>query len=358
MSLAEYRKKVDAVDDQILRLLQQRIELSKKIGQVKRQSSLPIHDQRRESRILNRVRGVGRRIGFDPHELEAVYRRILTVSRQVQGEDLKIAYLGPRGTFCEQAARTHFRDQPATYTEKSSIADVFRSVDAKEEDFGVVPVENSIEGSVNITLDLLFEFDLKVYGEIEGRIRHNLLSRPETSIRDVGVILSHPQALAQCRRFIESNLPNAELREESSTARAAQKARRMKGSAAIGTELAADIYGMTILARGIENTRDNYTRFFVLSHRSAEPTGRDKTSIIYSIPHAPGSLQRSLEIFARRGINLTKIESRPMQKAPWEYFFYCDFEGHLKDRKYAEALKEFEKKCALLKVLGSYPRAR
>ncbi len=358
MRLSDYRKRIDELDDQILKLLHQRVDLSQKIGEFKKSHNLPILDSERESKVLEKARTTASKIGYDSTELESIFNHILISSRRAQGENFNIAYLGPPGTFCEQAARSFFASYPSTYKERQSIADVFRSVNAGEDDFGVVPVENSIEGSVNITLDLLLEYDLRIYGEIEERIRHHLIAKSRYHLSDIRVVLSHPQALAQCRKFLETNLPGVEAIEEVSTARAVKKVMKLKEAAAIGTELAASIYGLNILAKGIENTPDNYTRFFVLSHRQAQPTGRDKTSIVYSIPHLPGSLQRSLETFAKRKINLTKIESRPARKASWEYVFYCDFEGHREEKKYSEALKEFDKKCTFLKILGSYPRAR
>ncbi|MGQ9638937.1 MAG: prephenate dehydratase [Candidatus Bathyarchaeia archaeon] len=268
-----------------------------------------------------------------------------------------VAYLGPRGTFTEQAAISYF-DRNVELIPCRDIPEVFATVSSSSSEFGVVPVENSIEGSVNIALDLLLESELKVSGEVELRVVHNLIARGHIELSRIRAVASHPQALAQCRNFLRENLPNAELIEVGSTAAAVKAIGAAGDIAAIGTELAANFYGMKVIARNIEDTPNNFTRFLILSHRDSQPTGKDKTSIIFSVVHAPGSLYEALGVFARRRINLTKIESRPTRKKPWEYLFYCDFEGHRNEELIQEALKELKDKTIFLKILGSYPRAR
>ena len=271
--------------------------------------------------------------------------------------EFSVAYLGPRGTFSEQAARRFFSQKNAKFIEALTIKEIFEKIVNREIDYGVVPLENSIEGSVNVTLDLLYYLNVKICGEIAEPIRHNLIVKPGTKRRDIRIIVSHPQALAQCSAYIEKNFPKAILKEASSTAAAVKSLRRLKKAAAIGTRLAAEIYGMKILDENISGDNKNFTRFIVLSLEDCEPTGKDKTSIIFSVKDEPGALYKALKPFATRNINLTKIESRPSKDEPWSYIFFTDFEGHRKDEKCIEALKELSKQCKLVKILGSYPKA-
>jgi len=271
---------------------------------------------------------------------------------------MKVAFLGPRGTFCEEAARRYFSKPGTVFVASPDIPEIFRKVERGEADQGVVPIENSTEGSVNLTLDLLHECPLKVSGEVELRVRHNLIVKPGMKMGDVTVVMSHPQALAQCRRFLIENLPNAKKMEVASTAKAVEMLRRARGAAAIGTALAAEVNKVDILVRGIEDNPNNFTRFFVIGRSPAPPSGEDKTSIAFTVPNVPGSLYHALGEFAVRGINLTKIESRPTKQRPWEYIFYIDFEGHASEPRCVEALEGLRKKAAFLEVLGSYPKAR
>jgi len=276
------------------------------------------------------------------------------MDKREKGKPL-VAYLGPEGTFCEQAARKHFTE--ADFVPYPNITDVFIAVERGGADYGVVPVENSTDGSVSVTLDRFLESKVMVCGEVELKVVHNLIAKPDTSLDQIRVILSHPQALAQCRRFLENTFPSAELREVSSTARAVELLRSLENAAAIGTEVAAERSDMIILMREIEDESNNFTRFFILGERDAEPTGRDKTSIVFSTKHVPGSLYRVLEVFAARDINLTKIESRPDRRRPWSYVFYLDFEGHRTEVKSKDTLDAMRERCVYVKVLGSYPKA-
>lgn len=268
-----------------------------------------------------------------------------------------VAYLGPEGTFCEQAARTFFSTQTTNLLPCQSISSVFKAVEEDMRIYGVVPLENSLQGSERRTLDLLLHSNLKVRGEIDLRIAHNLIVRPKTKADDVRIIISHPQALAQCHLFLEKEFPRAELKEANSTAKAVKMLEELENSGAIGTEVAAERYGMTILFKRIEDTSNNFTRFFVLGHDDTAPTGRDKTSLVFSIKDEMGALHRILGAFASRNINLTKIESRPEWGEPWKYIFYLDFEGHRAEAKSIDALKEIAELCIFVKTLGSYPRA-
>jgi chorismate mutase/prephenate dehydratase len=269
---------------------------------------------------------------------------------------VRVAFQGERGAYSEIAVYTFFGDQ-AEVKPYRDLTEVFESVDKQEVPVGVVPVENSLEGSVNQTYDLFLTHNLKVSGEIIIRISHCLIANPSTSLEAVKTVYSHPQALAQCRSFLERL--GSELIPTYDTAGSVKmlKEKGLKNAAAVASEKAAEIYGMKILAREIEDTPTNYTRFFVISKEDAAKTDNDKTSIIFAAKHTPGALYHALGEFEKRNINLTKIESRPTRQKPWEYNFYLDFEGHRTEENCAEALKALEKRAAFLKILGSYPRA-
>jgi chorismate mutase/prephenate dehydratase len=271
-------------------------------------------------------------------------------------QNVKIAFQGERGAFSESAVYAFF-GEAVEVKPCRDLTEVFDAVQKQETRFGVVPVENSLEGSVNQTYDLFLTHDLKVCGEIIIRISHCLIANPNTTLEDVKAVYSHPQALAQCRRFLEHL--GRELVPTYDTAGSVKmlKEKGLKDAAAVASEKAAEIYGMKILAREIEDNPSNYTRFFVLSKEDSPKTGRDKTSIIFAAAHTPGSLYHALGEFAKRSINLTKIESRPTKQKAWEYNFYLDFEGHRSEPRCAEALEALAKSGAFLKILGSYPKA-
>jgi chorismate mutase/prephenate dehydratase len=268
-----------------------------------------------------------------------------------------VAYLGPPGTFCEEAARKRFREG-ALLKPCMELGEIWDRVESGEADFGVVPVENTTGGSVIPSLDLLFERDLKVCGEVELRIRHNLIVKPDTRLVEIRLVVSHPQAIAQCKRFLDEQLPLATRRTVESTAKAVQMLAETEYAAAIGTESAADIYGMKVLVKDIQDNPRNFTRFFIIGTRDSPPSGSDRTSIVFSVAHLPGTLVSVLEELSKRRINLTKIESRPTRQTPWEYLFYVDFEGHRSEKICHQALESMRKKTFFLKVLGSYPKAR
>ncbi|MEM2896520.1 MAG: prephenate dehydratase [Candidatus Bathyarchaeia archaeon] len=354
----ELRKMIDRIDEKLLELLAERTNLVRKIGLLKRKLKIPIRDLKREREIYSRIIEIAKEKGLNENFVKNIFDEIIAMSSYEQGEEIKVAFLGPRGTFCEQATRKFFHGFPASFIEFLTIKDVFRAVLSDEVNYGVVPVENSTEGSISLTLDLLLNYEIKVYGEIEQKATHNLIVKPGTKLEKIKLIISHPQALAQCRIFLEENLPKAKIKEVSSTSAAVKALKRLRNAAAVGSELAAEIYGCEILARGIEDNPENYTRFFVLSKKDGEPSGNDKTSIIYSVEHVPGALFRSLEPFAKRKINLTKIESRPTRKKPWDYVFFVDFEGHRDEVECREALEELKNICSFIKILGSYPKAQ
>ncbi|MEM3032021.1 MAG: prephenate dehydratase [Nitrososphaerota archaeon] len=268
-----------------------------------------------------------------------------------------VAFQGERGAYSEEAIHTHFGPDVETVPCKT-IREVFNRTEAKTVDYGVVPVENSIEGSVSETYDMLLTSSVKVAGEIILRISHCLIVNPETELRDVRIVYSHPQALAQCRSFITSLRAEVAITYDTAGSVKLIKENGLRDAAAIASERAAKLYGMRVLARGIEDYGWNYTRFLLVSTRDAEPAPDSKTSIIFSTAHVPGALYHALGAFANNGLNLTKIESRPTRQRPWEYYFFVDFEGHQDDEICRKALAELSSKVIFLKVLGSYPRAR
>jgi len=269
---------------------------------------------------------------------------------------VKVAFQGERGAYSESAVYAFF-GADADVKPCRDFRDVFESVATQETPCGVVPVENSTEGSVNQTYDLFLKYDLKVCGEVIVKIEHCLIANPSTSLESVRAIYSHPQALAQCRSFLERL--GRELIPTYDTAGSVKMLREkgLKDAAAVASERAAELYGMKILARDIADNKENFTRFFVLSKEDAAKSGKDKTSIIFSAAHEPGSLYHALGEFAKRNINLTKIESRPTKQTPWEYNFYLDFEGHRSEPRCNEALKALGKYAVFVKILGSYPKA-
>ena len=269
---------------------------------------------------------------------------------------MKVAFQGERGAYSESAVYAFFGNK-AEVKPCRDLTEVFEIVGKQEVPVGVVPIENSLEGSVNQTYDLFLTHDLKVTGEIIIRISHCLIANPSTSIEAVKTVYSHPQALAQCRSFLERL--GSDLIPTYDTAGSVKMLREkgLKDAAAVASETAAEIYGMKILAREIEDTPTNYTRFFVISKNDSPKTGKDKTSIIFAATHTPGALYHALGQFAKRNINLTKIESRPTKQKPWEYNFCLDFEGHRTEENCAATLKALEKSELFLKILGSYPRA-
>ncbi|MFQ5997847.1 MAG: prephenate dehydratase [Candidatus Bathyarchaeia archaeon] len=268
-----------------------------------------------------------------------------------------VAYLGPAGTYTEQAMINYFVDSVPKYQTCGTLLDIFRAVTSNKALYGVVPLENSTDGSVNATLDLLYREDLKICGEVEEEVRHCLIVRPKTTLQSVKVVISHPQALAQCRDFLVKHFPHAKTMEADSTASAVRITARAKDAAAIGSERAARTSRLKIALDNIADNPNNFTRFAVIAKNDAVPTGNDKTSTVFAMKNVAGALHKALEPFAKRRINLTKIESRPTRDKPWEYIFFMDFEGHHSDRLCNEALEEMKKFCQLFKLLGSYPKA-
>ncbi len=352
MNLNQIRKEINKLDGNILRLLNQRTRLALKIGKLKEAAGKEVYSPSREREVYRNLIRANK--GPIPGQvIKAVYREIMSGALSLQ-KKLVVAYLGPEATFTHEAARTKF-GSAVKYLAADSISEIFSAVEKGYADYGVVPIENSIEGAVTHTLDVFMESELKVCAEIFIEISHNLLSR-ENNLAKIKKIYSNRQVFAQCRSWLKTNLAKAELIEVSSTARAAKDVVRKKNSAAMASKLAAELYGLRILAADVEDVPHNVTRFLVVGRSYAGTTGKDKTSVMFSVKDRVGALYDSLKVFKLNNINLTKIESRPSKKKVWEYYFFVDFNGHCEGRNARRALKGLEKHCMFVKVLGSYPR--
>jgi chorismate mutase/prephenate dehydratase len=353
MDLGDWRSRINDIDNQILQLLNQRAEAALQIGDLKRRQDAPSYVPEREAEILARLTAA-RRGPLPAEAVSAVWREILSACRALEAP-LTVAYLAPPATFTHQAARERF-GAAATYHPSRTIAEIFEDVERGRAQFGVVPVENSTDGAVNVTLDRLVDTDLTISGELTLEIAQHLLSRA-ADLGEVKRVLSHPQGLGQCRAWLAAHLPDVPQEETASTAGAAEVAAADPTVAAIASELAGRLYGVPILRRRIEDNRQNTTRFLVIGRRPSGPSGRDKTSIVFAMPNQPGALYRILEPFAQAGLNLTKIESRPARRMPWEFVMFVDFEGHRDTPVVAAALREAAERTVYLKILGSYPAA-
>ncbi len=355
MNLEEFRKKIDAIDAHIVKLIAERQGIAKEIGKGKKKTSRLIEDRERELKVLKNVRRLARAQKISPADIENIYRQIIDASKKVQG--VAVAYQGEPGAYSEEAA-IRFFGKSTKGLPYENLDQVFEAVEAGEAPFAMVPVENSLEGSITRAYDLLLDSPLMVCGETELRISHCLVAIEGASLDTIKFVYSHPQALGQSRDFLKKL--NAEIVPASDTAGSARmiKEEGRLDSAAVASAKAAELYGMKIIAREIEDNPHNFTRFFVLSKEDSPPTGNDKTSIVFSLKHKPGALYDCLGEFARRKVNLTKLESRPTRHQPWEYNFYMDFSGHREEKEVGEALKGLEEHAVFVKILGSYPRAR
>ncbi|MCX5707340.1 MAG: prephenate dehydratase [Candidatus Omnitrophica bacterium] len=350
MKLKKLRSKIDSIDKEIVRLLNTRAKVTLDVAKVKEINGASIYSPEREREVLRKAALLNRG-PLSSRSLEAIYREIMSASLALE-KPLKIAYMGPEASFSNLAALKRFGSQ-VNYIACASIADVSLEVEREAADYGVVPIENSIEGAVTHTLDMLADSDLKICAQVILDVAHNLLANcPKSRIRK---IYSNPQVFGQCRIWLRGNLPCAELIEVSSTTRAAQIAAKEKHSACIASLLAGKVYGLKVVARDIEDSPYNITRFFVIGKTDVSKTGRDKTSILFSIKDKVGALHEMLLPFKKYRINLTKIESRPSKKRAWDYYFFVDLEGHQQDERVRKALLELESKCKFLKILGSYP---
>ena len=355
MRLAKSRRKIDLIDKNIIELLNKRAEETLHVREIKNKLNQGIYTPHREKEIYDRIE----RINGGPlskKSMKAIYREIMSGSLSL-GKTLAVAYLGPSLTFTHLAAMDKFGSS-VNYIDCSGIGEVFNEVEKGRADYGVVPIENSIEGAVNYTFDMFVNSDLKICSEIYFEISHNLLAHTK-DMKKIKKVYSHPQVFAQCRNWIEKNIPRAELIEVSSTSKAAELASKSKkGTACIASLKASEKYNLKALSSSIEDTEHNVTRFLVIGSKIARPTKDDKTSIMFSVNDKVGALHDILMPFKRNKINLTKIESRPSRIKAWEYYFFVDLEGHSTDKKVQKALSELSKGCSYLKVLGSYPAGK
>jgi chorismate mutase/prephenate dehydratase len=353
MDLDDWRSRIDNLDTEILNLLNQRGHAALQIGDLKRQQDRPYYVPEREAAVLDRVSAANQGPLPDP-AVRAIWREILSASRALE-HPLSVAYLGPRGTFTHQAAVSHFGSSTQLVPVKN-IADVFDEVEHQRADYGVVPVENSTEGAVNITLDRLIDSKALITGELTLDIAQYLFSRA-SDLAEVKTVCSHPQALAQCRQWLGTHVPDAAVEEMPSTTASVERAKDDPTVAGIASEMAARLYDVPVLRAHIEDNSSNSTRFLVIGRHRALPTGRDKTSILFSMKNEPGVLYSILSPFASRRLNLTKIESRPTKQRPWEYVNFVEFEGHQDTEDVRAVLSEVKERCQFLKILGSYPAA-
>jgi len=355
LTLDELRAKIDEIDSSLLELISQRARMATEVARVK--SELPedngFYRPEREAQVLRKI--IDRNPGpLSEEEMARLFREIMSACLALE-QTLDIAFLGPEGTFTHAAALKHFGHSVKT-TAMGSIDQVFREVESGACQYGVVPVENSIEGVVNHTLDMLVNSSLMICGEVELRIHHHLLSNEE-SVDGITKVYSHQQSLAQCRAWLDTHLLKAERVSVNSNAEGARLAAGEKNSAAIAGESAAELYELSVLMKNIENEADNTTRFLVLGQHETLPSDNDKTSLLFSAPNKPGALQEMLACFSDNGVSLTRIESRPSRKGMWEYVFFVDIEGHAQEATVALALDKLNSRASMIKLLGSYPRA-
>jgi chorismate mutase/prephenate dehydratase len=350
MTLEEIRHRIDTLDTDLLRLLSERADLVHDVGVVKKKEGLSIYAPEREEAVFQRLLKLNS--GRLPEKsIRAIYREIMSAALALE-EDLKIAYLGPAGTWTHQAALSKF-GHSVDYLPQPSFADVFDEVARRRANYGVVPIENSTEGAVNHTLDLFADSNLKICAQLFLRIDNCLLAKiPRDKIT---TLYSHPQVFGQCRGWIHTHFPHAQLIDCASTTRAAELAATMPDAGALGGPLAAEMNGLEVLERSIQDSATNTTRFLVLSENICPPTGNDRTSIMFAVKNEPGSLYHALEPFNSLHLNLAKIESRPSKKKDWEYFFFVDLLGHCEDESVKRGLDGLSTYCSFLKVLGSYP---
>lgn len=362
-TLDSLRAQIDALDGEIQRLINQRASLAKQVAEAKQtpdgasrtagEQSIEYYRPAREAQVLRRV--MERNQGpLSAESMARLFREIMSACLALE-QTLTIAYLGPAGTFTQAAALKQF-GHAVTCVPLTSIDAVFREVAGGAAHFGVVPIENSTEGVIDYTLDMFLRSSLCICGEVELRVHHNLLSNA-TDLASIRKVYTHQQSLAQCRHWLDTHMPQVERMAVSSNAEAARRAALEPDAAAIASDIAAEIYGLMIHYKNIEDEPDNTTRFIVIGGSRVPPSGKDKTSLLMSTVNQPGSLYRLLQPFAEHNISMSRIESRPSRVSLWHYVFFVDIDGHIADENVAKAIQAVEREAAMLKVLGSYPKA-
>lgn len=349
--LNELRNEIDNLDENILALLNARAACSIEVGRIKSGASDQVFKPSREKMLLEKLI-IGNEGPLPEKHLRSIYREILSSSRRLQRPQ-RVAYLGPEGTF-SYFAGVEFLGHNADFISKQGLEDVFSAVSRAEAELGIIPLENSLQGTVGQSLDMFLSYPVFIQSELFCKISHSVLGRA-SSLTEVKTIYSHPQPLVQCSRWISTNMPEARIIPAESTAAAAARASREEGAVAIGHKGLAKLFSLDVLATGIEDLSDNWTRFVVIGQSSGKGEGNDKTSLLFTLPDKPGSLVRVLETLSLRGINMKKLESRPMRGEKWQYVFFVDVECDLETPEYAEVLGTLKHQCHTLRLLGSYP---
>ena len=349
--LKPLRDQIDAIDAQLLALLNERARVAQQVGHVKAETNAPVFRPEREAQVLSRIADTnpGPLLSSD---LQSIFREVMSACRALENR-VTVAFLGPVGTYSEQAVWRQF-GQAVDALPCVSIDEVFRSVEAGTAGFGVVPVENSTEGTVNRTLDLLLQTTLSISGEVALPVHHSLMTR-SGSMDKVMRICAHSQALAQCQSWLNQHYPNIERHAVASNGEAARIASEDGSVAAVASEMAATRYGLSIVHAHIQDDPHNRTRFFVVGRLTPSASGKDQTSLVLSVPNKPGAVYELLAPLAKHGVSMTRFESRPARTGRWDYYFYVDIEGHANDTKVAQALAELQAQAAFFKVLGAYP---
>ncbi len=352
MSLDDLRNRIDEIDAQLVKLLNERAQVVVEVGKLKSRTDGPIYAPDREKQVLAKIRKANEG-PLPDRTLVAIWRELMSGSFVLE-KPLRIAYLGPAGSFSHTAAMLKF-GQSVEYEPLADIRSIFDEISKGHCDLGLVPIENSTGGGVIETLDALIDTDVKVCAEVLMAIHHNLLAN--CPLQEVEKIYSKPEVFAQCRNWLTATFKEAKTIPAASTARAAQMASEEAHAAAIGSKVAAELYGLKMICENIEDIANNITRFLVVSREDARPTGEDKTAILFSTAHKAGALADVLEVFKKYNINLTNIESRPSKKRGWEYYFFVDFLGHHTEERVQIGMEESRQHCLQLSILGSFPRA-
>ncbi|MDH5719233.1 MAG: prephenate dehydratase [Spirochaetia bacterium] len=353
INLDNLRSQIDEIDVKLIDLLTNRAELAKNIALNKRKTNSILYRPEREQDVYNKIKNINKGV-IDNISLNNIFREIMSAMIKLEGS-LNVAYLGPAGSFTHQAAIRKF-GHSLNLAPVDDIDDIFIKVEKGEADYGVIPIENSTEGIVNSTLDAFLNFDLTIYAEVFLLIEQNLLGFT-SKLEEIETIYSHKQSFGQCKRWIYKNLPNIKFIETTSNSKAAEivSKNKNKKECAIASKSAAETYGLNIIKKNIEDSRKNYTRFVIIGKHKASASGNDRTSIMFTIPHSPGSLYTILEPIFSTKINMTNIESRPIFNELWNYIFYIDLEGHIDEKKIKEALEKIKRNATSFRLLGSYP---
>lgn len=352
--LLQLRDQIDALDLQILEKISERAQCAQRVAEIKKeQGNEAFYRPEREAQVLRRIMESNQG-PLGNEEMARLFREIMSACLALE-EPIRVAYLGPEGTFTQEAALKHF-GQSAISVPKAAIDEVFREVAAGACNYGVVPVENSTEGVISHTLDSFIDSTMNICGEVELRIHHHFMVGPNTNQKSITRVYSHAQSLGQCRQWLDANYPNIERVAVSSNAEAAKRVKGEWNSAAIAGDMSCQLYGLTKLHEKIEDRPDNSTRFLILGREDVPPSGDDKTSVVVAVRNKPGALHDLLAPFHNKGVDLTRVETRPSRSGKWNYVFFIDFKGHVSDTAVAAVLEELASDVADLKVLGSYPR--